>query len=98
MYNYNEKKLIEKVKNREMLTETEVKILVQEFGYDEEIEDIGARWVLGARTIIEIEDGFYSLHWYCGKTEYQENEYSAQIAVPVERRKVIIERDEWVEI
>ena len=92
--------LRDKIIGGERLTAKEVKDIIKENAYldyeiVEEISDGHGRWVEYMTTIIELGNGdYYALYWNRGLTEYQENEFEAQIATPVEKKEVITY--EWV--
>ena len=92
--------LRDKIIGGERLTAKEVRNIVYEDAYldyevIEEISDGHGRWVEYMTSIIELGNGdYYSLSWERGLTEYQDNEFEDQIAIPVEKKEVITY--EWV--
>ena len=93
-----ERELGRKLKNREMLTEDDVRALLYDYEYESETGEVN-RWTIDMYSIIEWSDGsFYSIYWRRGATEYQENEYFTQIATPVHQVTKTIVVTEWEEI
>lgn len=93
--------LKDKIIGGEKLTAEEVKDIVYEdanleYVILEEISNGHGRWVEYMTTIIELCDTgtYYALDWNRGLTEYQDNEFEAQVATPVEKKEVITY--EWV--
>lgn len=93
--------LRDKIIGGERLTAREVKDIVRDdaslnYAIIEEISDGHGRWVEYMTTIIELWDTgtYYALYWNRGLTEYQENEFEAQVAIPVEKKEVVTY--EWV--
>ena len=82
------------------LTAEEVKDIIYEDAYlyyeiIEEISNGHGRWVEYMTTIIELGNGdYYALDWDRGLTEYQDNEFEAQVAIPVKKKEIITY--EWV--
>lgn len=68
-----------KLKNREQLSEDEIKHLVWDSdGFVEEIEGDDHRWQKEMQTIIDVDGQLYAIDWMRGLTECQENEYLEQ--------------------
>lgn len=92
--------LRDKIIGGERLTSKEVKDIIKENAYldyeiVEEISNGHGRWVEYMTTIIELGNGdYYALDWNRGLTEYQNNEFETQIAIPVEKKEVVTY--EWV--
>jgi len=93
--------LRDKIIGGEKLTAEEVKDIVYEdarlaYAIIEEISNGHGRRVEYMTTIIELWDTgtYYALDWNRGLTEYQDNEFEAQVATPVEKKEVITY--EWV--
>lgn len=53
------------------------------------------RWSVPVEIIFEFEGKYYSIWYKRGLTEYQDNEWLDQIAVPV--KKVEVKHCEWIE-
>lgn len=86
------------VKNGLRLTENEVHFLVNECACEEGECGEHHRWHAPMYSIVNIDGQHYILYWYCGLTEYQENEYPDQIAKKVIKVKRVITVEEWEEI
>ena len=95
---FNNKELENKIINGEELTADEIKYVyykrifeqVDRFGGDD------CRWVRPITVIYKINDSYYSIYYYKGLTEYQEDEFESQVANEVEKRPVAIY--EWVKV
>lgn len=75
--------MLQKIDNKEALTEKELRELV--FGNEVETENgDNRRWSRTNTTIIELKGRFFSIDWEQGLTEYQENEFNNQ---PIEVEK-----------
>lgn len=81
-----EEKAVMKLKNKESLSEEEIRTLVREFEemYREEGED--RRWSRYVLSVLKIDDELYAIEWDQGLTENQENEYFNQ-PYPVELKE-----------
>ena len=72
------KTIINKLKNREKLSEKEIKELVYDGNYVDEIEGDDHRWQKEIQTIIDVDGQLYAIDWMRGLTECQENEFYDQ--------------------
>lgn len=96
MFDYMELK--NKIVNGEELSADEVQYIyygevfpqVDYIGGDEE------RWYRYITVVYEINDSYYSIYYYKGLTEYQEDEFESQVADEVEKRPVTAY--EWVKV
>lgn len=96
--------LKDKIINGEILVAKEVKDIVFEYTDEleykivDEISNGHGRWTEYMTTVFELCDNgkFYALDWDRGLTEYQENNFYAQFAKPVEKKEVITY--EWTTI
>ena len=70
--------IIEKLKNGEELSEKEIKKLVYEGDFVDEIEGTDHRWQKKIQTIIDVDGQLYDVDWLMGLTECQENEFFNQ--------------------
>lgn len=70
--------IIEKLKNGEELSEKEIKKLVYEGNFVDEIEGDDYRWQRDVQTIIDIDGQLYAVDWLMGLTECQENDFFNQ--------------------
>jgi hypothetical protein len=72
--------LIQKLLNRESLSESEIQDLVYE--YDDYIfeqeKGENRRWSRGVMTVFKVDDRYFMVNWDEGLTEYQENEFYDQ--------------------
>lgn len=80
------------------LTEHEVRNIIWEkipcVYYIDEISESPERWHYRIDFIFSIDDNNYSVFYYKGNTECQENEYPSQIARKVIKKQVV--KYEWV--
>ena len=90
-----EKKIKLHIAQNRPIEKEDIKTLVHYYGIDEELER-PCRWVTPVTTIIEFFGHYYMINWYRGNTEYQENEYEAQILEEVEKVEKVVEVEEWV--
>lgn len=74
---------IERILNNETIYATDIKHLLEDYVIEEEDGDVH-RWVTGVSSIVEVNGRYFNIFWYRGNTEYQENEYPAQVAEEVE--------------
>ena len=74
---------IERILNNETIYEIDIKHLLEDYVIEEEDCDVH-RWVTGVSSIVEVNGRYFNIFWYRGNTEYQENEYPAQVAEEVE--------------
>lgn len=87
-----------KILNGVELTSNEVYDIIMEDTGIEVIEAIftsETRWSICEKVIIKIGDRHFSLGYYRGKTENQEDEYYSQIAGEVEQKEIVITK--WVQ-
>ena len=70
--------IIEKLKNGEELSEKEIKKMVYEGNFVDEIEGDDYRWQRDVQTIIDIDGQLYAVDWLMGLTECQENDFFNQ--------------------
>lgn len=87
-----------KILNGAELTSNEVYDIIMEDTGIEVIEAIftsETRWSICEEVIIKVGDRYFSLGYYRGKTESQENEYYNQIAEEVEQKEIVITK--WVQ-
>lgn len=73
----------ERILNNETIYEIDIKHLLEYYTIEEENRDV-QRWVTGVSSIVEVDGRYFNIFWYRGNTEYQENEYPAQVAEEVE--------------
>lgn len=78
------KELLKKIDAGEKLTESELKILAQEFDI-ERIEGDDHRWQREIRSICKLGDRLFAVDWMSGLTEMQEDNFWEQ---PFEVEKV----------
>jgi hypothetical protein len=96
MFDYKELK--NKIVNGEELSADEVQCIY----YGEvfpQVDHIGGdegRWYRYITVVYEINDSYYSIYYYKGLTEYQEDKFESQVADEVEKRPVTTY--EWVEV
>lgn len=97
--------IIEKLRNKEALTEDEVYSLVREgvkgvVMVDEDPSPDHGRWSRCVGVVVQIADTdeYYSIFYDEGLTEMQENYYEAQVATKVRKVKKVIEVTEWEEV
>lgn len=90
--------IVQKIDNKEDLTEKELNKLVCEYEYDTAEGDSG-RWTKMMYTVVQLCGRFFEIVWQKGLTEYQENEYNDQ---PYEVHKHTYEQvitvTEWVRL
>lgn len=70
--------IIKKLKNNEELSENEIKELVWEGRFVDEVEGDDHRWQKEIQTIVDIDGQLYAIDWMRGLTECQENEFLEQ--------------------
>ena len=70
--------IINKLKNGEELSEKEIKKLVDEGDFVDEIKGNDHRWQKEIQTIIDVDGQLYAVDWLMGLTECQENEFFNQ--------------------
>ena len=94
--------IIEKLRNKEELTEDEVYSLVREGAegvviVDEDPSPDHGRWSRYVDVVVNIvgTDEYYNVFFQEGLTEMQENYYETQVATKVKKVKKIIEVTEW---
>ena len=94
--------IIEKLRNKEELTEDEVYSLVREgvkgiVTVDEDPSPDHGRWSRYVDIVVNIvdTDEYYNIFFEEGLTEMQENYYETQVATKVKKVKKIIEVTEW---
>lgn len=90
--------MLDKISNREPLTERELSRLVYEHEYDVEYGD-DERWTRHVTSIVKIKDKYFQILWQKGLTESQEDVFMDQ---PVEVRPHIYEKTivvtEWKKV
>ena len=96
--NINEDKVFDCVKQGIRLTEDEVHFLVTECACEDGDNGEDMRWVAPMYSVINVDGQYYILYWYCGLTEYQENEYPDQVAKKVQKVTRVITIEDWEEI
>lgn len=69
--------IINKIDNKETLTEREISDLVSEYSIYRETGDDN-RWTRDMFTVCQVNDRFFGISWRQGLTEYQENSFSEQ--------------------
>ena len=67
-----------KLKNREELSEEEIRELVWSGDEVDEIEGDDGRWTRDIKTVIDVDGQLYAIDWSRGLTECQENSYWKQ--------------------
>lgn len=96
MFDYKELK--NKIVNGEELSANEVQYIY----YGEvfpQVDCIGGdegRWYRYITVVYEINGSYYSIYYYKGLTEYQEDEFESQVADEVEKR--LVTTYEWVKV
>ena len=89
------KEIIERYETTNKFTSSEIQEILWEDGKDIYIvadEILGEeRWVNIKRTVIKIENRYFTIYWYEGKTEMQESEYPAEGIEEVFLKRVIVE-------
>ena len=96
MFDYKELK--NKIVNGEELSADEVQYIY----YGEvvpQVDRIGGyeeRWYRYITVVYEINGSYYSIYYYKGLTEYQEDEFESQVADEVEKRPVTTY--EWIKV
>ena len=93
--NPREKKIWLRLCQRKPIDKNDIRILICEYDVDEEDGHHG-RWTTSVMTIIKFNGHYYRIDWQRGNTEYQENEYEAQILEEVEKRTCMKEVTKWV--
>lgn len=96
MFDYMELK--NKIVNGEELSADEVQYIYygEVFPQVDYIGDDEGRWYRYITVVYEINDSYYSIYYYKGLTEYQEDEFESQVADEVEKRPVTAY--EWVKV
>lgn len=94
----DEKTFLERLENRESFDEGELEDLV--FKYEVEhsyADDSPGRWSIPMRSIIQVADKYYSIHWDKAATELQENYFwnQPEEVEHVMRTKVV---QEWIAV
>lgn len=80
--------MLNKIDNKEELSEDEIKRLVYDYGVELTFGD-NRRWTRSANSIIQLQNRFFKITWEQGLTENQENVYDGQ---PVEVEKHTYEK------
>ena len=95
---FDDKELENKIVNGEELSADEVQHIYYEevFPQVDYINGDEGRWSRYIIVIYEINGSYYSIYYYRGLTEYQEDEFDSQVASKVEKRPVTTY--EWVEV
>lgn len=86
----HEQELLEKLINREELTEDEVRYLVYDYEH-KTIKGDDRRWSRSNETIAEVGGRLWSVDWEEGLTENQDNEFEEQVAVEVIEKTRMVE-------
>ena len=85
-------RLFQKIKNKEYLSESEIRSLLWDYGCEvDEIEGGAHRWTQSVSTIIELCGQYVRIDWQRGLTEMQENIYDEQPYF-VEKKKRVIQK------
>lgn len=93
-------RLFQKIKNKERLSESEIRSLLWEYGEEvDEIEGGSGRWTQFISTIVKLCGQYVRIDWQRGLTEMQENVYDEQPYF-VEKKKRVIQKVvvDWNEI
>ena len=95
--------LKEKFLTKQELTASEVEEIIWNMGaegitYVEEIEGEDRRWSRTNLVIFEVGEKYFELEYEHGLTEYQENEYWAQIPIEVKKVEKTVIITDWEEI
>lgn len=94
-----EQEIINKIKNKEKLTESEIKEILWNFEQVWEEEGDDHRWTRDMSTVVKVADNFIRIDWSRGLTECQENEYWEQpYFVKQHKYTKTIEVEEWEKI
>ena len=90
-----EKEFLERYDSGGEFTETEVRELIYEGNFVDEIEGNDHRWDREVTTIIEVDGRYFAIDWRRGLTECQENWFDNQ---PREVTKTtrMVEVTEWI--
>lgn len=90
-----EKYFLNKINNKEVLTEKELSILRNNFIVCEE-EGEDHRWQKDVKTIVMLKDKFFAIEWMRGLTELQDNSwYEQPYEVTPYEKQVTITLKEW---
>ena len=92
-----EKRILQKIDNKEELTEDELSHLVYEFDKEKDYGE-NERWTRSVTTIVELCDRTFAVNWEEGLTEDQPDEfYSQPYEVELREYEKTITVREWVE-
>lgn len=95
----SEEQIIEKLKNKEKFTESEIKEILWDFEQVWEEEGENRRWTRSVSTVIKVGEYFIMVNWEQGLTECQENEYWEQpYFVKQHKYTKKIEVEEWEKV
>jgi len=89
------KEIIEKYETTNKFTSSEIQNIL--WGKEEDVYIVAdeildeERWLNIKRTVIKIENRYFAIYWYEGKTEMQESEYTIQEIEEIFLKKVIVE-------
>ena len=95
---FDDKELENKIVNGEELSADEVQYIYYGRVFPQ-VDYIGGdegRWNRYITVVYEINDSYYSIYYYKGLTEHQEDEFESQVADEVEKRPVTTY--EWVKV
>lgn len=92
-----EEYIINKIDNKEKLTEKEIRRIIWDYEFERE-EGSSGRWTQSMETRVKLMNRFFSVHWEKGLTECQSNEYPEQLIEihKVEYDKLIPEHYEHI--
>lgn len=83
-----EKIMLDKIDNKENLTESELKRLIYDYRVDTDYGD-DFRWQKQVFTVVQLYNRTFMIEWMQGLTEYQDNSYDYQ---PYEVEKISYEK------
>lgn len=95
----SEQEIIDKLKNKEKFSKSEIKEILWDFEQVWEEEGVDHRWSRDISTVVKIGEYFVRIDWQKGLTECQENEFWNQpYLVKQHKYTKTIEVEEWEKI
>lgn len=88
--------ILNKIDNKEALTEKEIRELIEEYEVDTKAKG-KMRWQMPVTTIVKLSDRHFAIDWYEGLTEEQPNDYSNQ-PYEVEKTEKVVVITNWERI